>query len=132
MGPNTMNRTFIDPMIERNVGKTVTVSSIAERVGSLIKKVYASAKVSATAFTKSLVGNLPEKYRDAFVRETPIRRLFQPSVIADSVLFFASECSAFFTGPGAQPEHWSYPGRLTAMAEHSPYRVFEKTPTCTN
>jgi 2-hydroxycyclohexanecarboxyl-CoA dehydrogenase len=40
----------------------------------------------------------PEKMQDALVRAIPLRRLAQPSEIADAIAFFASNRSTFITG----------------------------------
>jgi 2-hydroxycyclohexanecarboxyl-CoA dehydrogenase len=121
LGPIAVTRAFLDPMIERNSGKVVTVSSDAGRVGSLGESVYAGAKGGAIAFTKSLAREMarfsinvncvcpgptdtpllaavPERHREAFVRVTPMQRLAKPSEIADAVLFFASSRADFITG----------------------------------
>ena len=121
LGPVEVSRAFLDPMIERGVGKIVTVSSDAGRVGSLGEAVYSGAKGGAIAFTKGLAREMarfninvncvcpgptdtpllaavPEKHREAFARATPMRRLAKPSEIADAVLFFASRRSDFITG----------------------------------
>lgn len=121
LGPIAVTRAFLDPMIERNAGKVVTVSSDAGRVGSLGESVYAGAKGGAIAFTKSLAREMarfninvncvcpgptdtpllaavPERHREAFVRVTPMQRLAKPSEIADAVLFFASSRADFITG----------------------------------
>lgn len=121
LGPIAVARAFLDRMIERNAGKIVTVASDAGRVGSLGETVYAGAKGGAISFTKSLsrevaryninvncvcpgptdtplLAAVPEKFREAFVRVTPMRRLAKPSEIADAVLFFASSRSDFVTG----------------------------------
>ena len=121
LGPVAVTRAFLDPMIERGVGKVVTVSSDAGRVGSLGEAVYSGAKGGAIAFTKGLAREMarfninvncvcpgptdtpllaavPEKHREAFARATPMRRLAKPSEIADAVLFFASRRSDFITG----------------------------------
>jgi len=121
LGPVAVSRAFLDPMIERGVGKIVTVSSDAGRVGSLGEAVYSGAKGGAIAFTKGLAREMarfninvncvcpgptdtpllaavPEKHREAFARATPMRRLAKPSEIADAVLFFASRRADFITG----------------------------------
>ena len=121
LGPIAVTRAFLEPMIERKVGKVVTISSDAGRVGSLGESVYASAKGGAIAFTKSLAREMarfninvncvcpgptdtpllaavPERHREAFVRVTPMQRLAKPSEIADAVLFFSSSRADFITG----------------------------------
>ena len=120
MGPVMVSRAFIEPMIEKGEGRIVNVASDAGRVGSLGETVYAGAKGGAIAFTKSLarevarynvtnavcpgptdtplLGAVPEKHREAFVRVTPMRRLAKPSEIADAILYFASERASFVTG----------------------------------
>ena len=121
LGPIAVTRAFLEPMIERKVGKVVTISSDAGRVGSLGESVYAGAKGGAIAFTKSLAREMarfninvncvcpgptdtpllaavPERHREAFVRVTPMQRLAKPSEIADAVLFFSSSRADFITG----------------------------------
>jgi len=121
LGPVAVSRAFMDQMVERKSGKIITVASDAGRVGSLGETVYSGAKGGAIAFTKSLAREMarfninvncvcpgptdtpllaavPEKFREAFVRVTPMGRLAKPSEIADAVLFFASGRSDFVTG----------------------------------
>lgn len=121
MGPVAVTRAFLDPMIEQESGRVIVVASDAGRVGSLGETIYAAAKGGAIAFTKSLaremarfninvnsvcpgptdtplMDDVPEKFRDAFIRATPLRRLGKPQEIADAVLFFASSRSDYITG----------------------------------
>ncbi len=121
MGVIAVTRAFLDGMIEQQSGKIIVVSSDAGRVGSLGETVYSAAKGGALAFTKGLaremaryninvnavcpgptdtplLAKVPEKFREAFIRSTPMRRLGQPQEIADAVLFFASDRSNFVTG----------------------------------
>jgi 2-hydroxycyclohexanecarboxyl-CoA dehydrogenase len=121
MGPITVTRAFIEPMMERRAGKIVSVSSDAGRVGSLGETVYAAAKGGVIAFTKSLAREMaryninvncvcpgptdtpllaavPDKIREAFIRVTPMQRLARPEEVADAVVFFASDASSFVTG----------------------------------
>ena len=120
-GPIAVSRAFIDQMIERGTGKIINVSSDAGRVGSLGETVYSGAKGGVIAFTKGLareaaryninvncicpgptetplLAAVPEKFREAFIRVTPLRRLGKPEEVADAVLFFASAQSDFVTG----------------------------------
>ena len=121
MGVIAVTRAFLDGMIEQQSGKIIVVSSDAGRVGSLGETVYSAAKGGALAFTKGLaremarfninvnavcpgptdtplLAKVPEKFKEAFIRSTPMRRLAQPQEIADAVLFFASDRSNFITG----------------------------------
>jgi 2-hydroxycyclohexanecarboxyl-CoA dehydrogenase len=121
MGPIALTRVFLDGMMERKYGKIIVVASDAGRVGSLGETVYSAAKGGAIAFTKGLAREMaryninvntvcpgptdtpllaavPEKYQEAFIRATPMRRLAKPQEIADAVLFFACDRSSFITG----------------------------------
>jgi 2-hydroxycyclohexanecarboxyl-CoA dehydrogenase len=121
MGPIHVSRAFIEPMIERQSGKIVSVASDAGRVGSLGETVYSGAKGGVIAFTKGLARELarynitvncvcpgptdtplmaavPDKIKEAFERVTPMRRLARPQEVADAIVFFASSRSDFVTG----------------------------------
>jgi 2-hydroxycyclohexanecarboxyl-CoA dehydrogenase len=121
VGTIMVTRAFLDPMIERNAGKIVTVASDAGRVGSLGETVYSGAKGGVIAFSKGLarevarhnitvncvcpgptdtplMAAVPDKIREAFERVTPMHRLARPAEVADAILFFASSHSNFVTG----------------------------------
>ena len=121
LGTIHASRAFLDPMIERQSGKIVTVASDAGRVGSLGESVYSGTKGGVIAFTKALAREMaryninvncvcpgptdtplmaavPDKIKEAFERVTPMRRLAKPSEVADAILFFASERASFVTG----------------------------------
>ena len=121
MGPIAVIRAFLDKMLERGSGKIVNVSSDAGRVGSLGESVYSGAKGGLISFSKSLarevsranitvncvcpgptdtplMAAVPEKIQQAFMRATPMRRLAQPSEVADAILYFSSDQSSFVTG----------------------------------
>ena len=121
LGPVKLTRAFLDPMIERNAGKIVSVSSDAGRVGSMGETMYAGAKGGIIAFSKSLAREVaryrinvnvvcpgptdtplfnaqPERMREALTRAIPFRRVAQPQEIADAILFFASNRSDYLTG----------------------------------
>jgi 2-hydroxycyclohexanecarboxyl-CoA dehydrogenase len=108
-------------MFEAKAGKVVNVASDAGRVGSLGETVYAAAKGGLIAFTKSLAREgarfgvnvncvcpgptdtplwqvVPDKYKDAFIKAIPLRRVGKPQEVADAVLFFASSRSDYITG----------------------------------
>jgi 2-hydroxycyclohexanecarboxyl-CoA dehydrogenase len=121
MGPIQVTRAFVEPMIERQAGKIVSVASDAGRVGSLGETVYSGAKGGVIAFSKGLARELarcnitvncvcpgptdtplmaavPDKIKAAFEHATPMRRLARPAEVADAILFFASPRSDFVTG----------------------------------
>ena len=121
MGPVKLTRAFLDPMIARNSGKIVSVSSDAGRVGSMGETMYAGAKGGIIAFSKSLAREVaryrinvncvcpgptntplfnaqPERMREALTRAIPFRRVAEPQEIADAILFFVSDRSNYLTG----------------------------------
>ena len=121
MGPIQVARAFVEPMIERQAGKIVSVASDAGRVGSLGETVYSGTKGGVIAFSKGLARELarynitvncvcpgptdtplmaavPDKIKAAFEHATPMRRLARPAEVADAILFFASPRSDFVTG----------------------------------
>jgi len=121
MGVIAVTRAFVDDMIDQKSGKIIVVASDAGRVGSLGETVYSAAKGGSIAFTKGLARELarfninvnsvcpgptdtplldavPDKFKEAFIRATPMRRLGQPKEVADALLFFASDRSDFITG----------------------------------
>jgi 2-hydroxycyclohexanecarboxyl-CoA dehydrogenase len=121
LGTVMVSRAFLDGMMERRSGRIITVASDAGRVGSLGETVYSGTKGGVIAFTKALAREMarydvtvncvcpgptdtplmaavPDKIKEAFARVTPMRRLAQPSEIADAILFFAGPQSQFVTG----------------------------------
>lgn len=121
LGQVRVCQAFLPPMIERQRGKIVNVSSDAGRVGSMGETVYAGAKGGVIAFSKSLAREMaryqinvncvapgptdtallhdaPEKIQQALVRAIPFRRLARPEEIADAILFFASARADYVTG----------------------------------
>jgi 2-hydroxycyclohexanecarboxyl-CoA dehydrogenase len=121
MGPIRLTRRLLPPMFEAKGGKIVNVASDAGRVGSLGETVYSAAKGGLIAFTKGLAREgarynvsvncvcpgptdtplfaaVPDKFKEAFVRAIPFRRLAKPEEVAASIVFFASADSDYVTG----------------------------------
>jgi 2-hydroxycyclohexanecarboxyl-CoA dehydrogenase len=121
MGPVQLTRALLPMLIDSGSGRIVNVASDAGRVGSSGETVYAGAKGGIIAFTKSLAREVvrykvrvncvcpgptdtplfagqPEKMRIALTNAIPMRRLAQPSEIADAIAFFASDRTAYVTG----------------------------------
>jgi 2-hydroxycyclohexanecarboxyl-CoA dehydrogenase len=97
------------------------VASDAGRVGSSGETVYSGAKGGVIAFTKSLAREMarhairvncvcpgptdtplfrsqPVKMQEALTRAIPMRRLAQPSEVADAITYLASTRASFITG----------------------------------
>jgi len=121
VGPMTLAKALLPPMLERKRGRIVNIASDAGRVGSLGETVYAGAKGGLIAFTKSLaretarhginvncvcpgptetplLAAVPEAHLEAFKKAIPLRRFAQPSEVADAVAFFAGAQSNYVTG----------------------------------
>ncbi|MGE3287308.1 MAG: SDR family NAD(P)-dependent oxidoreductase [Pseudonocardia sp.] len=111
-------------MLDQGSGTVVNIASDAGRVGSSGEAVYAAAKGGIIAFTKTIaretarggvtancvcpgptdtalfasVGGDNPKLREALTKAIPLRRLGQPSDLANAVAFLASDEAAFITG----------------------------------
>lgn len=121
LGQVQVTRAFLPLLIESQSGRIVNVASDAGRVGSSGETVYAGAKGGVIAFSKSLArevvskqvrvnvvcpgptdtalfATLPEKLREGLKRAIPMKRLAQPSEVADAIVFLASDRASFITG----------------------------------
>ncbi len=121
MGPVQVTRALLPQLIASGSGRIVNIASDAGRVGSSGETVYAGTKGGIIAFTKSLAREVvrnsirvncvcpgptdtplfagqSEKMRMALTNAIPMKRIAQPSEIADAVLFFASDRAKYVTG----------------------------------
>ena len=121
VGPMQLARALLPGMIQRASGRIVNIASDAGRVGSLGETVYSAAKGGLIAFTKSLaretarynigvncvcpgptdtplMAAVPDKVKDALIKAIPMRRLGRAEEVADAIVFFASDRSAYVTG----------------------------------
>jgi 2-hydroxycyclohexanecarboxyl-CoA dehydrogenase len=122
MGPISVARAFLDPMIAAQSGKIINIASDAARVGSSGEAVYAGAKGGVVSFTKSLAremarsnikvncvcpgptdtpllrASVSDKMRESFIRAIPLGRLATPEDIAAAVVFFAGPGTDYITG----------------------------------
>lgn len=122
LGPISVSRAFLEPMIKAKSGKIVNISSDAGRVGSSGETVYAGAKGGVISFTKSLAREMaryginvncvcpgptdtpmfqqavPENMREAFIKAIPFRRLATAEDIVAAVLYFTDTGSDYVTG----------------------------------
>ena len=109
-------------MIAQGDGRIVNVSSIYGKVGAKGESAYCSAKSGLVGFTKSLAREFASKgvrvnvimpgltatptiremmnpkYKEAFVRDTPLGRLADPDEIAAPISFLLSDEASYITG----------------------------------
>lgn len=116
--------TVLPVMIEQGHGTVVNLGSDAGRVGSAGEAVYSAAKGGVIAFTKTIAREMARsginancvspgptdtalfdavtegnpKLREGLIRSIPLRRLAQPSDLADAVAFLASDEASYITG----------------------------------
>lgn len=120
-GPFNMVQSVIDNMIEHKIGEIINVSSIVGVYGNVGQANYAAAKAGLIGLTKTLAKELgrkgirvnavapgfiqthmtsalPEKILEMMKEKTPLKRLGQPSDVANTLLFLASDEANFING----------------------------------
>ncbi|AFM10810.1 3-oxoacyl-[acyl-carrier-protein] reductase [Turneriella parva] len=108
-------------MMKAKYGKIVNISSVAGLVGSAGQANYASAKAGVIAITKTaareyasrnitvnavcpgfiltdMTSNLPDKWKEEVIKQTPLPKRGEPADIAKAVRFLASSDADFITG----------------------------------
>ena len=114
--------TFLGPMLEREHGSIVTMSSAAGRQPARSNAAYAAAKAGVIAFTRHLANELApngvrvncvapssieterlrswttEEVRRQLAESFPLKRIGQPGDVAAATLFLASDESSWITG----------------------------------
>jgi NAD(P)-dependent dehydrogenase (short-subunit alcohol dehydrogenase family) len=122
MGTIVLTRAVLPAMIERKHGRIICLSSQLGHVGGENFAVYSGTKGFILAFTKSLAREVgqhgitvnavcpgsiltdmnrsiyPPERQKARAAELPLRRLGQPSDVAEAVLYLASDAGQFVTG----------------------------------
>ena len=112
-------------MMERRYGKIVNISSIIGKSGTATGVNYSAAKAAIIGFTKAAAKELakhnitvnavlpgvidtpmsravPDKFRNAQLAETPMRRPGQPEELAAVVVCLASDESSYMTGAAVE------------------------------
>ncbi|MBS6006034.1 MAG: SDR family oxidoreductase [Clostridium baratii] len=112
----------IPHMIENGGGSIINISSIGSVTPDLSRIAYCTSKAAINSLTqniavqygrnnircnailpgliatKAALKNMPEEFIKSFLRHVPLNRIGEPSDIAKSVLFFASDDSSYITG----------------------------------
>lgn len=120
-GPFFMIKAVLDPMIERNYGRIVNISSVVALSGNVGQANYAASKAGLLGLTKTVALEVakkgitvnavapgfintemvaampPEAITNATAR-TPINRLGDPAEVARTVRFLLDENSGYITG----------------------------------
>lgn len=116
-----VTRNVVDGMIEAGFGRIVNISSVNGQKGQFGQTNYSAAKAGVHGFTMALAQELasrgitvntvspgyvdtsmtaviPEDIKDQIVATIPMKRMADPSEIAQAVGFFCAERSAYITG----------------------------------
>jgi len=108
-------------MMKAKYGKIVNISSVAGLIGTAGQANYASAKAGVIAITKTaareyasrnitvnavcpgfiltdMTANLPDKWKEEVIKQTPLPKRGEPADVAKAVRFLASPDADFITG----------------------------------
>jgi 3-oxoacyl-[acyl-carrier protein] reductase len=111
----------IRSMVKMKKGRIVNISSVVGQIGNPGQANYAASKAGIMGFTKSIAREvagrsitvnavapgyiqtdmtdaLPEKVRDAFLEQIPLRRIGEPNDVAEAVYWLCSEAAGYITG----------------------------------
>jgi len=114
-------RAAIRPMIGKNFGRIVNISSVVGVMGNAGQANYSASKAGVIGLTKSLAREvagrnvtvncvapgyimtamtegLPEPIKKAFLETIPMKRMGTPEDVAQAVRFLLSEHAAYITG----------------------------------
>ena len=111
----------IRSMIKQRRGRIVNISSVVGQIGNPGQANYAASKAGIMGLTKSvarevavrgitvnavapgyirteMTESLPEKVRDAFMEQIPLRRIGETGDVAEAVYWLCSEAASYITG----------------------------------
>ncbi|CAC9579497.1 3-oxoacyl-[acyl-carrier protein] reductase (EC 1.1.1.100), FadG [uncultured Gammaproteobacteria bacterium] len=115
-----MSKAVLRGMMKKRAGRIISIASVVGAMGNAGQTNYAAAKAGIMGFTKSLAREvgargitvncvapgfiktdmtdaLPEEQKEAIAKQIPMGRLGSVEEIAGSVLFLASDASAYVT-----------------------------------
>jgi len=116
-----MTRLVINPMLEKNFGRIVNISSVNAQKGQFGQCNYSAAKAGIHGFTKALaqevaakgvtvntvspgyvatpmVTKIPQEVLDKIIKQIPVGRLGLPEEIGKAVAFLCGEDCGYVTG----------------------------------
>jgi len=108
-------------MIKQRRGRIVNISSVVGQIGNPGQANYAASKAGIMGLTKSvarevaargitvnavapgyikteMTESLPEKVREAFLEQIPLRRIGETGDVAEAVYWLCSEAASYITG----------------------------------
>jgi 3-oxoacyl-[acyl-carrier protein] reductase len=108
-------------MIKQRGGRIVNVSSVAGQIGNPGQANYAASKAGIMGFTKTvarevagrgitvnavvpgfidteMTGSLPDKIKESFLQQIPLRRVGKPEDVAEAVYWLCSDAASYITG----------------------------------
>ncbi|MCG8428906.1 MAG: acetoacetyl-CoA reductase [Chromatiales bacterium] len=116
-----MTRLVINPMLEKNFGRIINISSVNAQKGQFGQCNYSAAKAGIHGFTKALaqevaakgvtvntvspgyvltpmVAKIPQDVLDKIIKQIPVGRLGKPEEIGKAVAYLASDDCGYVTG----------------------------------
>lgn len=114
-------RSALKPMMKQRGGRIINIASVVGVMGNVGQANYVAAKAGLIGLTKAvareaaswgitvnavapgfietdMVASLPEKVRQAYLEQIPLKRLGSPEEVAAVVCFLASDAASYITG----------------------------------
>jgi len=114
-------RAVLRSMIKQRKGRVVNISSVAGQIGNFGQANYSASKAGIMGFTKTvarevgsrgitvnavapgyidteMTASLPDKVKDSFIQQVPLRRVGTPEDVAEAVYWLCSDASSYITG----------------------------------